>query len=75
MDTARGGAHVSTEEAKAAAARLLRGQGARSLRDALSRHRLPALDIALQMVHDGWPVDEPFLSSVLRAVRHKLDLG
>ena len=79
MDTAMGGAGASSEQVTAAAEHLLRGQGARGPRDAAAspspaglRHRLPGLDVALRMLQDGWPVDEPFLRSVLGAVRMQL---
>ena len=82
MDIAMGGPGASPEQVTAAAEDLLRGQGARGPRDAPAhpspaglRHRLPGLDVALQMLHDGWRVDEPFLRSVLRAVRMKLVHG
>ena len=82
MDIAMGGPGASPEQVTAAAEHLLRGQGARGPCDAPAnpspaglRHHLPGLDVALQMLHDGWPVGEPFLWSVLRAVRMKLVHG
>ena len=75
MDTALGGGQASAAEASAAAVRLLRGEGARLARETTTsscRNRSPALEVALQMAVDGWPVSEPFLSAVLHAVRHKL---
>ena len=72
MDAALGGAHAAADEAAAAAVRLLLRQGARNPRDVGSHPCHPALHVALQMLRDGWPVEEPFLASVLLAVRHKL---
>ena len=60
MDIAMGGPGASPEQVTAAAEHLLRGQGARGPRDAPAnpspaglRHRLPGLNVALQMLHDG----------------------